>query len=261
MLEPAHLVPLPEIHVAVELVRTAMARMQQRRDEVQSQAGDQHRGDGHNRQRPAAAIQARADDRPFVSAEDALDAGKRVRVNVPDVAGKVRHVRNTAVVRGVEPVVHAGREPQRHVGPRGELLRQRGVAQKFLQRVARALRLQRHPSFHRTAGADDGVAGADEDIGARIHRAGAFLQFAREAVVQAAERGPARVRQVEVREQLPRGDRRIAHERLFDLAEPSHETRQGRPGNAVGQREVEWFVPHQRLDECAEIHGAVIPLR
>ena len=63
----------------------------------------------------SAGRQARAQHGALVLAEQPLDALERDRVDVPGVAGDVGDLLDAAVVRRVEAVVHAGRQPQRHV--------------------------------------------------------------------------------------------------------------------------------------------------
>ena len=62
------------------------------------------------------------------------------------------------------------------------------IAQQVPQRVGKALGLIELGSRNRAAGADDGVARADQNIGCAVDRPGAILEFADEAIVQAAER-------------------------------------------------------------------------
>ena len=81
------------------------------------------------------------------------------------------------------------------------------VEDQFVERVGRSLRLDELGAVDAPAAADDGVAGADQDAGRRIDRAGAVLELADEAVVQAAELRLARLVQLRIAgEELPRAD-------------------------------------------------------
>ena len=71
-----------------------------------------------------------------------------------------------------------------------------------------------------------------------------------------------RLAQVEIGEQPPHADRQVAHQRLLDLAEPAHESRQQAARNAVGEQEIDVLllrVHSQNRD--ADRHGAVRPAR
>ena len=69
--------------------------------------------------------------RAFVLAVEFVDPPQRRRINVPGVARNVGDVFNAAIVRGMEAVVHARCEPQRHVAAIAIGLGQRVVAQQL----------------------------------------------------------------------------------------------------------------------------------
>ncbi len=75
--------------------------------------------------------------------------------------------------------------------------------------------------------------------GIGIDRPRAGLQLADEAVVQAGEVRFLRLVQAQVGEQPPDRDRKVAHQRLLDPAEPAHEAGQQLARNAVGEQEIE----------------------
>jgi hypothetical protein len=75
--------------------------------------------------------------------------------------------------------------------------------------------------------------------------------------VQARELGLFRLGQIEVREQPPAGDGKIPHQRVLDLAEPAHEAGDRRPGNPVGQQEVNVFLLREGGDEAFDCHETV----
>ena len=62
---------------------------------------------------PVAASSVR-NQGPFVLAEELFDAPQRDRIDVPGVAGNVGDLVDTAIVRRMEPMVHARGQPQRH---------------------------------------------------------------------------------------------------------------------------------------------------
>ncbi len=88
------------------------------------------------------------------------------------------------------------------------------------------------------------IAAGSGSIGPR-----AFLQLADEAVAQTREMALLRLAEIEVAKQPPDADGNIAHQRLLDPAEPTHEPRGEPPGDAVRQREVETFV----LRNCGNV--------
>ncbi|MEY9359066.1 hypothetical protein ABH994_001787 [Bradyrhizobium yuanmingense] len=90
-----------------------------------------------------------------------------------------------------------------------------------------------------------------------IERPQARLQLPGEAVVQTPELRLARLRQIEVGEQLPQRDREVPHQGILDLGEPAHEAGQRRAGDAVGQQEVEIFLLGERGDEGFDCHESV----
>ena len=92
---------------------------------------------------------------------------------------------------------------------------------------------------HATTRPDNGIAGADDDVRVHIDRTRAILQRAGEAIMHASKSGLSRVAQIEIGKELPHEHRDIAHERLLDPAEPTHEAGQRAPGDAVGQQEVQ----------------------
>ena len=61
------------------------------------------------------AVERRPHHRALVLAEQALDALERDRIDVPGIAGDVDDLLDPAIVRRVEAVIHARRQPQRDV--------------------------------------------------------------------------------------------------------------------------------------------------
>src|SRR6202023_2637468 len=100
------------------------------------------------------------------------------------------------------------------------------ITQEVLQRVGGPLDLIERGPGDLPAGANDGIAGADQSSWIRIHRACTVLELADEAVVHAAKFRLLGLAQVEIRKEAPQRNRDIAHSRLFDLAEPAHEPRE-----------------------------------
>ena len=75
MLEPAHLLALAERRVAGNDVGAAIAQVQQRVEEVQPDAGHQHRGHRHQRQRRMVRSQAA----PTIAARSFLQNSRSTR--------------------------------------------------------------------------------------------------------------------------------------------------------------------------------------
>ena len=83
-----------------------------------------------------------SDHRALVLAEQPLDPLQRDRIDVPGVAMDEGHLLDPAVMRRVEAVIHARRQPQRDEAAVAVLLDQRGIAEQVEQRVGRALDLE-----------------------------------------------------------------------------------------------------------------------
>ncbi len=194
------------------------------------------------------------EDRPLVLAIEARDAPERTRVDVPGVAWDVGNLLDAAVVRGMEAVIHACGEPERHVATVPVPVGERRIDKQLLEGVGETLRLDQRGAIDLTGRADDPVARADEHGGVRVDRPCARRELAGEAVVQAPERGSARVAQVHVREQAPDPDREVSHERLLDPAEPADEPGREPSRDAVGQQEVEIFLLEHRGEARADGH-------
>src|SRR6185312_14162951 len=105
--------------------------------------------------------------------------------------------------------------------------------------------------------ADDAIAWTDHDRGVGVRRTQARLELARKTVVQAFEFGFPGLRQVEIAEHPPAGDRGVPYKRILDLAEPAHEPGQRRARDAVGQQEVEVLLLRQRGDQAPRCHDSV----
>jgi len=161
----------------------------------------------------------------------------------------------------VEPVVHVRAQPQRHVSPVAIQRFERGVAEEVLQAVEKPLGLDQHPVLDAAGSADDGVAGAGEDVRIGIDRTGPRLQFADEAVVHAGEGAFTCLGEVERAEPAPDRNREIPDEGLFDLAEPAHEEGERPARDAVGQQEVQVILLQEAGEGGAHGHVGVIRLR
>ena len=136
-------------------------------------------------------------------------------------------------------------------------LDQVAIAEQIFQRVGKALGLIELGAGDAAAGADDRVARADQDVRAAIDRARTLLEFAGEAIVHAAEMGLFRLPQIEVGKQPPHPDREVAHQRLFDAAEPADEPRSESARDAVGQEEIDVLLLEQAQQLGADRHGIV----
>ena len=136
-------------------------------------------------------------------------------------------------------VIHARLEAQRDETAVPIAPRKVGVAEQLRNRVGKALGLEYLLLVDYPELPDHRIARADQDIRVRFDGAGARLQFAHEAVVQAVERRFLRLVQAQVvDEQLPRSDREAAHQRILDLAEPSHEAGCRLSRDSVREQEV-----------------------
>src|SRR5262249_50366616 len=131
------------------------------------------------------------------------------------------------------------------------------LEQQVFQRVGPSLGLDQLRALDPAGGADDRIAGADEDAGIRIDGPRALLQLADEAVVEAREPRLPRLAQVQLPIEEPEcADRGGADERVLNLAEPSHE-----PAHATGyaprEPEVEGRPAADPLDEGHTVVTAV----
>ena len=186
------------------------------------------------------ACERGADHRALVLAEQPLDPLERDRIDVPGVAGNVGDLIDAAVVRRVEAVVHARGQPQGHVAAVAVGLDQVAVAQQILQRVGKALGLIEARAGNRAAGADDGVARADQDLRPR-HRSAARPSLSSRVKQSCRLRNCVFLASLKSRSENSRhsADRSVAHQGLLDLAEPADEPSREPPRNAVGQQEVD----------------------
>jgi hypothetical protein len=229
--------------------RPAVALVQVQRRGAQAQAGHQDGRHRHQGDDGAVGVQPQAQRGALVAAEQALDARQRDRVDVPGVAAEEAHVLQPAVVGGVEAVVHGRGQAQRDVHAVAVALAVgaglRGVAQQVLDAVGEALGLEHRRALHRAAGADDGVAGAQQGLRVRVQRPRAGLERAREAGLQAVEVLCLGLRQVEVGEQPPDGDRQPGQPRAADAADAAHQARQCLTRHAVGEQEVQVLLQQQ----------------
>ena len=231
-------------------VGAAVAEVQQHVEEVQPDARDQDRRDRHQRDRagPCAPGASRRTARSFLQNSFSTRL-TRDRVGVPGVAGDVGDLLDAAVVRRVEAVVHAGRQPQRHVaGRRGRALDQLRIVQQVVQRVGEPLGLDQLVALDRAAGAHDGVARADQDVRVGVDRARAracssrMKQSCRLANCWSSRLRRDRGRRTGARSPIDRS----RTSGCSTLAEPSHELGGQPAGNAVGEQEVDVLLQTRR---------------
>ena len=123
--------------------------------------------------------------------------------------------------------------------------------------TAPPLHLNQRRPVRRPARAYNGVARTDDNIRVRVDRPGARLELAREAIVQTREALFLGLVQLEIRKRAPNAYREIPHERLLDLAEPAHESRQQPPRDAIRQQEVKVLLAEYRHEHRANRHAAV----
>src|SRR5215831_20381270 len=154
---------------------------------MQADAGNQNGSNWYQCQKVSCASQSRLDYGPLVLAEQFFDAPQRDRIHVPGVAGNVSHALDTAVMRRMESMIHARRQPQRHVTAVAMPLDQLRRSQQVFQCVRKALDLEELGVLNRAQGTDDCIAGADDNIWIAIDRPCALSQLAREAIVHASE--------------------------------------------------------------------------
>ena len=157
----------------------------------------------------------------------------------------------------MEAVVHARRQPQRHVRSVQVAVHQLLIAQQVHQRVGKSLGLQHRSAGDRAHGANDSVARAHQYGGVGVDAARTVLELAREAFMQAPEAGAARFAQVELAEQPPQRQAQLAHQRLLDAAQPAGEQRQPAARQAVGEQEVQVFLLRDLGDYLAWRHRTV----
>ena len=154
-------------------------------------------------------------------------------------------------------MIHARRQPKRYVTAIAVRFDKTAIAQQVFERIGKALGLIKLRAGDFAAGADDGITGADKDIGTGVDRARTILQFAREAIVHAAELRPLRLPQVEAGKLPPNPDRKVADDRLFDAAEPADELSREAARNAVGQEEIDILLFDQAHQLGTDRHGTV----
>jgi hypothetical protein len=138
---------------------------------------------------------------------------------------------------------------------------QRGVAEQIEQRIRRALDLKQFRIGDRAVRADDGVRRAGHYRRIRVGRTQARAQLAGKAIMQALEAGFLGLRQVEIGEHPPTGNRQIPDQGLLDLAEPADEPGYRRPRNPVGQQEIKVLLLGQARDQALYCHESVIRIR
>src|SRR6516164_5260775 len=73
------------------------------------------------------------------------------------------------------------------VGAVAVVLDQTPLAEQILQRVRKSLGLEQRGAADGAAGADDRIAGTDQNLIASLDRSDAILEFANKAIVQAFE--------------------------------------------------------------------------
>ena len=188
---------------------------------MQAYAGDENRGHRHQGNHDAGRVERRANDRTLVLVEQLGNAVERDRIDVPGVAGNVGDLVDGAVVRRMESVVHAGRQPQRNVLAIVIELDELRVDQQILQCVGKSLGLDQLVPVDPSAGADNGITGARYNMRVAVDRMRAGFQLPREASVQAREALRPRFAQVEIGEPPPDRDRGSRQQRRLNLAEPA----------------------------------------
>ena len=103
--------PLLTFDVAGKLRAARASGVEHEIEEMQADARHQNGRDRHQRQR-VAGFQPCADHRALVLAEQPLDPLQRDRIDVPGVAMDQRDPLDMRVMRRVEAVIHARRQPQ-----------------------------------------------------------------------------------------------------------------------------------------------------
>ena len=167
------------------------------------------------------------------------------------------HLFDPAIMRRVKSVIHARGQPQRDELPVAVLLSQRRIAEQVRQRIGRALDLVEFVVANSSERADNAIRRADHDRRIGIGRPQAGTKLAGETVVHALEFALPGFRKVELGEQPPACDRQVAHERIFDLAEPAHEAGQRGARDTIGQEEIEIFLLCEGGDESFHCHEFV----
>src|SRR5215471_17208933 len=142
------------------------------------------------------------------------------------------------VVWRVEAVVHRRRESQRHVTTIAVRRRELRIDQQLVEGVVQAFGLDQTIALDSTRAAHDSVTRAHQQLRIGIDRARAWPELANEAVVNAAKLLFLGLFQLQIGERSPESERHVAHERLLDLAEPTHEARQGPAREEVRDEKV-----------------------
>ncbi len=63
------------------------------------------------------------------------------------------------------------------------------------------------------------------------------------------------VTQIEVSEQFPTPQRKVANERVLNFAEPSHNDGHEQTRNTVGKEEIEGLLLENTISERGDVHG------
>src|SRR5262249_28024164 len=254
MLEPTHLLTLAEHNPALNRWRCVPPWIHDKFQDAKTDAGKENGRHWHKRDALVRGWQCRAYDHALVLAIKPFHAPQRDGIDVPGIAPDMRDLLDQTIVGGVKTMVHAGGQSQGDVGAVAVGLRKRAILQQIFELVAGALDLHELGAGDRPASADDRITGTDERIGVVVERPASLLELADEAVAQARELRLLCLAQIDIAEEAPNGDRAIADDGVFELAEPTHETRGKAPGNAVRQREVEGLLLEQSRNEQADCH-------
>ena len=75
------------------------------------------------------------------------------------------------------------------------------------------------------------------------------------------EPGLFRIAQIQLAELPPDRNRRVAHQRMLDLAEPTHKTRQRVTGNPVGEEEIQILLHQEAHHGATDSHVHVMRFR
>ena len=158
-------------------------------------------------------------------------------------------------------MIHARCQAQRRIAAVAVSFDQIAVMQQVGERVRKTFGLVECRPRNRPTGADNGVAWTHQNFRRPVDRTRAVLQFASEAIVHAAKMRLLRFAQVEVRENPPRADREIAHQRLLDLAEPSYELCRQTARNPIREQEIDVLLLEHTENLGTHRHGSVTSCR
>src|SRR5215471_4679082 len=124
-------------------------------------------------------------------------------------------------MRRVKTVIHARRQPQRHVPGVSMCIDHIAITHEIIQCVGAVLDLIERGLGDRAACPDDRVARAYDNLRIVLDGPCTVLEFADKAIVQASEMRFLRFTEIQIRKETPYSYGEVPDHRVLDLAEPA----------------------------------------